>query len=93
MKKVIKFLTNTFIYITTHHYRLKWDKLAHFYTASLGFAMFETFFGDIYASIIVVSVAIITEILHYFDTKRNSEIADAFMSCLPVIIYWLIKLI
>lgn len=91
MKKVTKILIQAFNYVATHHYRLKWDKLAHFYTASLGFALFETFFGDIYASIIVVSVAIVTETIHYFDSERNCEIADAFMSCLPVIFYWLIK--
>jgi len=92
MKKVIDFLIRAFIYVTTHHKRLKWDKLAHFYTGALGFALFETILGDIYASIIIVLVAIITEIIHYFDKDRDSEFADAFMSSLPVILYWIITL-
>lgn len=92
MKKVIDFLIRAFVYVSTHHTRLKWDKLAHFYTGAIGFTLFETIFGDIIASIIVVSVAILKEITDAFKKERVSEFADAFMTSLPVGLYWIITL-
>lgn len=84
-----KFLYN----ILTHQNRLGKDKLAHFYSASLGFALFTFLFNDVYASVIVALVALYKEVVNdWRNGKGNPEIMDAFMSCLPIILYWITQL-
>ena len=84
-----KFLYN----ILTHHNRLGIDKLRHFYSASLGFALFTILFNDIYASIIVALIALYKEVVNdWRNGKGNPEIMDAVMSVLPILLYWLLKM-
>ena len=89
MKKIKDLIAN----ILTHQNRLGKDKLAHFYSASLGFALFTLLFGDVYASIIVALVALYKELINdWRNGKGNPEIMDAIMSVLPILLYWLTKL-
>lgn len=76
-----------------HHKLLGRDKLEHFYTSALGFALFSFVFNPVVASIAVASVALAKEL--FYDKwlgKGTSEFLDGFMSCLPIILYWLIQL-
>lgn len=76
-----------------HHKLLQRDKLEHFYTASLGFALFSVVFNPIVASIAVASIALAKELIHdKWLGKGNPEFLDGFMSCLPIILYWAIQL-
>ena len=89
MSKIWKFITD----ILTHQNRLGKDKLAHFYSASLGFALFSVIFNPIVASIVVASVALIKELVNdKWLGKGNPEFLDGFMSCFPIILYWAIQL-
>ncbi len=89
MGKIWKFITD----ILTHQNRLGKDKLAHFYSASLGFALFTILFDDIYASIIVALVALYKELINdWANEKGNPETLDLVMSILPILLYWLTKL-
>ena len=89
MSKIWKFITD----ILTHQNRLGKDKLAHFYSASLGFVLFTFLFGDIYASIIVALAALYKELINdWRNEKGNPEVMDAVMSILPILLYWLTKL-
>jgi hypothetical protein len=89
MGQIWKFISN----ILTHHDRLGKDKLAHFYSASLGFALFTFLLGDIYASIIVALAALYKELINdWKNEKGNPEVLDAVMSILPILLYWLTKL-
>ena len=79
--------------IVNHHKFLGRDKLEHFYTSALGFALFSVVFNPVVASIAVASVALAKEL--FYDKwlgRGNSEFLDGFMSCLPIILYWLIQL-
>lgn len=88
MGKIWKFITD----ILTHQNRLGKDKLAHFYSASLGFALFTFLFNDVYASIIVALVALYKEIINdWRNEKGNAEALDLVMSVLPILLYWLIQ--
>jgi len=89
MNKIKDLIVN----ILTHQDRLGKDKLAHFYSASLGFALFTFLLSDIYASIIVAFVALYKELINdWRNGKGNPEIMDAIMSILPILLYWLTKL-
>ena len=89
MGKIWKFISD----ILTHYNRLGVDKLRHFYSASIGFALFTVLFGDVYASIIVALVALYKEIVSdWASEKGNPEVLDAFMSILPILLYWLLKM-
>ncbi len=89
MSKICKFITD----ILTHQNRLGKDKLAHFYSASLGFALFAFLFSDVYASILVALVALYKELINdWRNEKGNPEVLDAVMSILPILLYWLTKL-
>ena len=91
--KFISKIYNIFIIATTHQNRLGKDKLAHFYSASLGFALFSVIFNPIVASIVVASVALIKELVNdKWLGKGNPEFLDGFMSCFPIILYWAIQL-
>lgn len=74
------------------HYRyLGRDKLEHFYTGSIGMFLFSILFNPLIASCVVCTVAISKELINDLALKKgNPEVLDAFMSCLPVIIYWLL---
>lgn len=79
--------------IVNHHKFLGRDKLEHFYTSALGFALFSFVFNPVVASIAVASVALAKELLYdRWLGKGNTEFLDVFMSCLPIILYWLIQL-
>lgn len=79
--------------IITHQDRIGIDKLAHFYSASLGFALFSVIFNPIVASIVVASVALVKELVNdKWLRKGNPEFLDGFMSCFPIILYWAIQL-
>ena len=81
------------ISVLTHQNRLGKDKLSHFYSASLGFALFSVIFNPIVASIVVASVALVKELVNdKWLGKGNPEFLDGFMSCFPIILYWLIQL-
>lgn len=89
MKKIKDFIVS----ILTHQNRLGKDKLAHFYSASLGFALFTFLFGDIYASIMVGLISIYKELINdWRNEKGNPEVLDLVMSILPILLYWLTKL-
>ena len=76
-----------------HHKLLGRDKLEHFYTSALGFALFSVVFDPIVASISVASIALAKELIHdKWLGKGNPEFLDGFMSCLPIILYWAIQL-
>lgn len=76
-----------------HHKLLGRDKLEHFYTASLGFAIFSVLFNPIVASIAVASISLAKELLYdKWLGKGNPEFLDGFMSCFPIILYWVIQL-
>ena len=87
-------LKDLIINILTHQNRLGKDKLGHFYSSALGFALFTILLGDVYASVIVSLIAILKEIYYdWIKAKGNPEVLDAFMSILPILLYWLMKLI
>lgn len=89
MGKIWKFITD----ILTHQNRLGKDKLAHFYSASLGFALFTFLFNDVYASILVALAALYKELINdWRNEKGNPEALDLVMSILPILLYWLTKL-
>lgn len=89
MAKIWKLITD----IITHYNRLGVDKLRHFYSASLGFALFTFLFNDIYASIIVALAALYKEIINdWRNEKGNPEVMDLVMSVLPILLYWFIKM-
>ena len=76
-----------------HHKLLGRDKLEHFYTASLGFALFSFIFNPIVASISVASISLAKELIYdKWLGKGNPEFLDGFMSCFPIILYWAIQL-
>ena len=89
MGKIWKFITD----ILTHYNRLGVDKLRHFYSASIGFALITILFDDVYASIIVALVALYKELINdWRNGKGNPETLDLVMSILPILLYWLTKL-
>jgi hypothetical protein len=76
-----------------HHKLLGRDKLEHFYTASLGFAIFSVLFNPIVASIAVASISLAKELIYdKWLGKGNPEFLDGLMSSLPIILYWAIQL-
>ena len=86
-------LKDLIINILTHQNRLGKDKLAHFYSSALGFALFTIVLSDVYASILVALVALSKEIIHDWEYGRgNPEVLDAVMSVLPILLYWLMKI-
>lgn len=89
LEKVYRFALDAIM----HYNKLKVDKLRHFYSASLGFALFTFILSDIYASIIVALVALYKELINDWRNENgNPEAMDAVMSVLPILLYWLTKL-
>jgi len=76
--------------ILTHQDRIGRDKLAHFYSGALGFALFCILINPIWASIIVVSVGIFKELYDIITGKGQGEVLDVFFTSLSVILYWLV---
>ena len=76
--------------ILTHQDRIGRDKLRHFYSGALGFALFCILINPIWASIIVVSVGIFKELYDIITGKGQGEVLDAFFTSLSVILYWLV---
>lgn len=91
--RFINKIYNIFIIVATHQNRMGIDKMRHFYSASLGFALFSFVFNPVVASIAVASVALAKELLYdKWLGKGNPEFLDGFMSCFPIILYWAIQL-
>lgn len=76
--------------ILTHQDRIGRDKLAHFYSGALGFALFCILINPIWASIIVVSAGIFKELYDIITDEGQGEILDVFFTSLSVILYWLV---
>ena len=86
LKKVYWFVIHT----ATHQNRIAIDKLAHFYSGALGFALFCILINPIWASVIVVGAGIFKEIYDIVTGKGQGEVLDAFFTSLSVILYWLV---
>mgnify|MGYP001050818317 CR=1 FL=1 len=76
--------------ILTHQNRIGRDKLAHFYSGALGFALFCILINTVWASVIVINAGVFKEIYDIITGKGKGEVLDAFFTSLPVILYWLV---
>ena len=76
--------------ILTHQDRIGRDKLAHFYSGALGFALFCILINPIWASVIVVGAGVFKEIYDIVTGKGQGEVLDVFFTSLSVILYWLV---
>ena len=88
MKKVKNFILK----IVNHYKLLGRDKLDHFYTGALLFTFLSLFANVVWASLLTIAIATAKEISDSFKEERSSEFLDAFMSSLPVILYWIVEL-
>ena len=87
-------MKNIFYKIVFHYRLLGRDKLEHFYSGAIGFAILSVLINPLVASCIVGSVAVAKELINDLVLdKGNPEVLDALFSCLPFILYWLIVLI